>query len=117
MMENSNIYWSNSDKSIQGMLGKFIRDKRVGQHKTQQELAVAAGVNRSTVIKIEDGESVTLASFIQLVRALGELEVFRNFEVKQQVSPLLMAAEQMASYKRVRKSGKSGGAQAPKSDW
>jgi transcriptional regulator with XRE-family HTH domain len=118
MMEKGINYWhAMSDPALLEMLGVFIRETRLQQNKTQQEVASAAGVNRSTVVQIENGGGGTLLSFVQILRGLGQLTLFENFEVKQpQISPLEVA--KLAQNKRLRASRKKGDlTEKSKSDW
>ena len=71
-----------SDPALLELLGKFIKQTRLQQNKTQQQVATSAGVNRSTVVQIENGGGGTMLSFIQVLRALEQLELFQNFEIK-----------------------------------
>lgn len=116
-MENTNINWhSQSDPAVLEALGTFIQQTRLQQNKTQQEVATAAGVNRSTLVQIENGGGGTLLTFIQILRALEQLHLLQHFEVKQQLSPLLLA--ELEQKKRQRASGKQGPANPPsKSEW
>lgn len=109
-------WYAMSDPAILEVLGSFIQQTRLQQNKTQQQVATAAGVNRSTIVQIEKGGGGTLLSFIQILRALEQLQIFQNFEMKQQFSPLQLAKiehkkRQRASNKKATKIGK------PKSDW
>jgi transcriptional regulator with XRE-family HTH domain len=92
-MEKGINYWhAMSDPALLEMLGTFIRETRLQQNKTQQQVATAAGVNRSTVVQIENGSSITLLTLVQILRALGQLQIFQNFEIKPlQLSPLQLA--------------------------
>ncbi|MEI9959144.1 MAG: helix-turn-helix transcriptional regulator [Ferruginibacter sp.] len=91
-MEKAITYWhAMSDPAILGAFGNFIQQTRLQQNKTQQQVAVAAGINRSTMVQIENGGGGTLLSFIQILRALGQLQVLQNFEVTQLLSPLQLA--------------------------
>jgi transcriptional regulator with XRE-family HTH domain len=116
-MEKTNKYWhAMSDPAILELLGKFIQQTRLQQNKTQQQVATAAGINRSTMVQIEKGGGGTLISFIQIVRALEQLHLFQNFEIRQQLSPLQLA--KMDQQKRQRASNKkTTGMGKPKSDW
>lgn len=116
MTKNSDIkLYAMSDKALLEMTGDFIKATRVGQNKTQQQLADAAGVARSTLANIENGTGGTLISFIQLMRTLGQLHLFRSFEVKNQVSPLELAKLEQAKRQRARHKNSKG--QETKSDW
>jgi transcriptional regulator with XRE-family HTH domain len=82
-MEKGINYWhAMSDPALLELLGKFIKQTRLQQNKTQQQVATSAGVNRSTVVQIENGGGGTMLSFIQVLRALEQLELFQNFEIK-----------------------------------
>ncbi|MGL6269799.1 MAG: helix-turn-helix domain-containing protein [Chitinophagaceae bacterium] len=116
-MEKAIKYWyAMSDPAILEILGKFIQQTRLQQNKTQQKVAVAAGVNRSTIVQIENGGGGTLISFIQILRALEQLQLFQSFEIRQQLSPLQLA--KIDQKKRQRASNKKAtGIEKPKSDW
>ena len=92
MTGNTNIDWVQmTDLAIVEQIGKFIKHIRLSKNLTQEQLANEAGLNRWTVSQIEKGESVTLTSLIQLLRALDVLYVLENFEVKEVISPLAYA--------------------------
>jgi transcriptional regulator with XRE-family HTH domain len=100
-MEISNININaNSDKAILATMGGWIKETRLRQNKTQQELADAAGINRSTLIQMESGAGGGLLTFVQILRALDQLYIFKNFEITEQISPLLLAKMQRKKRKR-----------------
>ena len=98
------IWNSMSDHALAQHIGVFIRHHRMEQNKTQDTLAKAAGISR-TLSLLERGETVTLATFIQVLRVLDQLQVMENFNVSQTMSPLELA--KMEQNKRKRASGKS----------
>ncbi len=116
-MEKSIKYWhALSDPAILEQLGEFVKQTRLQQNKTQQQVAIAAGINRSTMVQIEKGAGGTLLSFIQVLRALEQLQIFEHFEIKQQFSPLQLA--KLEQNKRQRASTKKDSqTKKPKSDW
>jgi transcriptional regulator with XRE-family HTH domain len=91
---------ANSDKAILASMGGWIKETRLRQNKTQQELADAAGINRSTLIQMESGAGGGLLTFVQILRALDQLYIFKNFEITEQISPLLLAKMQRKKRKR-----------------
>lgn len=93
---------SMSDKALTKHIGGFVRHHRMEQHKTQQSLAQAAGISRSTLSLLERGEPVTLTTLIQVLRVLDQLQVLNAFDVKETVSPLALAKLQKAKRQRVR---------------
>jgi len=111
-------YWhAMSDPALLELLGKFIQQARLQQNKKQQQVATSAGINRSTMVQIENGGGGTMLSFLQILRALEQLELFQHFEIKQQqLSPLQLA--KLEHNKRKRASTKKEiQIKKPKSDW
>jgi transcriptional regulator with XRE-family HTH domain len=104
MMENTNIKWHElSDNALQTMIGQFIQQSRIRQNKSQQEVANAAGINRSTLSQIENGRGGTLLSLIQILRVLDQISFLKNFQVEEKVSPLYLAKMEMKKRRRTRK--------------
>ncbi|TAH06565.1 MAG: XRE family transcriptional regulator [Sphingobacteriia bacterium] len=103
MIENSvtNII-AESDKSILERIGQFVKETRLSQNKTQQQLADDAGIARSTLTLLESGAGGTLLSLIQVLRILDQLSLLKTVQVSTQVSPLLLAKQ--AKNKRQRAS-------------
>lgn len=108
-------YYSMSDQSLAAHIGRFIKHHRLQQNKTQDGLSAEAGISRSTLSLLERGESVTLFTLIQVLRVLNLLYVLDAFMVEEQISPLVLAREEMKKRKRARKSGGQGDVQ--KYDW
>lgn len=99
-----NNYHAMSDKAIAIQIGSFIKHQRIAQNKTQDVLAKAAGISRSTLSLLERGETVTLATFIQVLRVLDQLHFLEHFTIQEFVSPILLAKQE--KYKRKRASSK-----------
>ena len=91
-----------SDSVLVEQIGNFVKHHRLEQNKTQDMLAHAAGISRSTLSLLERGESVTLATLIQVLRVLDQLQVMDVFEVQQSISPLAMAKMEQEQRKRAR---------------
>lgn len=107
-MEKSSIEYAQlSDKAIIASIGAYIKECRLDQNKTQQELAESAGINRSTLVQIESGGGGGLLTFVQILRALDQLQVFKNFEHTEQISPLLLAKIQRNKRQRASSSNKT----------
>jgi transcriptional regulator with XRE-family HTH domain len=118
MMEESNIIWySMSDKALLVSIGQFIQDTRLQQNKTQQQIADAAGINRSTLSQVEKGNGGTLLTLIQILRALGQLSILKNFEVERKISPLQLAKLEQRQRQRARNNGKQIETATFKSSW
>ncbi len=103
-MKNTNNNWvAMSDGAIIAAIGEFIKHKRLQENKTQAGLAREAGLNRWTLGQIENGESVTLGSMIQILRALNLLHLLDGFTIKESISPIEYARMQEKKRKRARK--------------
>ena len=103
MQGNANkIGPENSDTAIIAQIGEFIRQRRAQRSLTQAKLAERAGLNRYTISQIETGESITLTSLIQILRALDALYVLAEFETPHEISPLEYAKLKRKNVKRVR---------------
>jgi transcriptional regulator with XRE-family HTH domain len=116
MEKTTTIWYAMSDPAILKVLGSFIKQTRLQQNKTQQQVAAVAGINRSTLVQFENGGGGTLLSFIQILRSLEQLQLLQDFEFKQILSPLQLA--KIEQKKRQRASRKKNTIiQKPKSDW
>lgn len=116
MMEiNNRSMYGISNLALLKIIGDFLQKTRLQQNKTQQEVAEAAGVNRSTIMQIEKGGGGTLLTFIQILRALEQLPVLKHFEMANQISPLELA--KIERKKRKRASKHSSTQDPSKSTW
>jgi transcriptional regulator with XRE-family HTH domain len=93
-----------SDDILAKQIGLFIKNHRLEQNKTQGLVAKAAGISRSTLSLLEKGESVTLATLIQVLRVLDQLQVMEVFNIQQTISPLALAKKEKEKRKRARNS-------------
>lgn len=98
--DNNNMRASNNTAIIQ-TIGAFIKQTRIRQNITQEELAAMAGVNRTTLYYFEKGQKGTLDSFVRLLRALDKLDLLESFLPSNNISPLAMIKMQERIPKRV----------------
>jgi len=116
MTDFSDIYWTSmSDTAILTTIAAFVKHQRLAQNKTQAALAMEAGINRTTLSEFERGMPTNLLTLIQLLRALGQLQVLREFKIQQKISPLLLAERDQAMRKRAARTKNTG--HKPQSDW
>jgi len=112
------IWHSMSDEAIEKSIGQYVRKVRQQQSKTQEEIAKAANISRSTLSLLERGDSGNLKTLIQVLRVLDKLGVMEMFTFKETLSPLALAKAQHRPKERVRKSQKGKPASIKKkSSW
>jgi len=93
---------SMSDRALTEQIGAFVRHHRLEENKTQNELASAAGISRSTLSLLERGETVTVNTLIRVLRVLDQLNFMNFFEIRETLSPLALAKIQKEKRKRAR---------------
>lgn len=103
-----------SDQALSDTIGVFIKEQRLNQNKSQQEVADAAGISRSTLSLLENGKTVTLTTFLQVLRVLNLLYIMDNFQIKTQISPIELAKLDKAKRKRASNTKDSDNTE---SDW
>jgi len=118
MTDLSYTNWTaTSDTAIMEKMGAFVRHHRLLQNKTQEQLAREAGIVRSTLSLFERGENTSLLVFIQLLRSLKLLNLLREFQVRQQVSPLQLAKLEQSKRLRARQKVSVKKRSNPESNW
>ena len=107
MLGNNNTEWvSMTDNAIINAIGAYIKHQRLEQNKTQAQVANEAGINRWTLSQIENGESVTLKTLIQILRVLDLIHLLEIFTVKEKISPIEYAKLQEKKKRRARPKNK-----------
>lgn len=102
-MGYSNNNWAGmTDNAIIKALGQYIKNYRLEINKTQAKVAAEAGINRWTLSQLENGEPVTLLSFIQILRALDLLHLLVIFKTEKKISPIALAKLEQKQRQRAR---------------
>ena len=116
MMETISTKWLEaSDQGLLNIIGQFVHETRLQQNKTQQQVADAAGINRSTIGQIEKGNGGTLLTLLQILRVLDQLPVLSAFEIEHKISPLQIA--KLEQQKRQRARNKNSKDNTPNVNW
>ena len=76
-----------SDVQIQKKIGEKIKATRLKQNITQDSLADAASISRSSVQKVESGEIKSFDTFLRILRMLGMLDELHHLCEEEQLSP------------------------------
>lgn len=101
-------WYSMSDKALSETIGSFVRQHRLDQNRTQNEVAEKAGISRSTLSLLEKGKAVTVPTLIQVLRVLELLYVMDNFQIVTQPSPLELAKLEREKRQRARSKKQKG---------
>lgn len=94
-----------SDKAVLEKIGFFIQQTRIKQELTQEDLATAAAISRSTLSLVERGDNTSVINLIKILRTLNALYVLNAFEAAEELSPLQLAKGEKQQRKRVSKLG------------
>ena len=95
---NKNWY-SMSDAVVVKTLCQSIKQLRLNKNISQDELAERSGISRITISRMESSKAINLLTFVQLLRALDNLELLNNLVVEPEISPILLM-EQMKKYRK-----------------
>lgn len=106
---------SSSDKMLSSTIGDFVKHHRTNRQLTQQEVADKASISRSTLSLLERGETVTIATLLQVLRVLDLLYIMNVFEIKKNISPIALAKVEQSERLRVR--SKKSGNNKNESEW
>ena len=82
---------SSSDDAVLADLGAQLKQMRLNRNLTQKQLGELSGLSRSAISDLENGAGGTMRSFVQLLRALGKLEILDHFKTEAPVSPIQIA--------------------------
>ncbi|MBS1545515.1 MAG: helix-turn-helix transcriptional regulator [Bacteroidetes bacterium] len=115
------ITYEMSDAAVLQSLGTFIRETRLRQNKTQDEVATASGIKRMTLVRIEKGGGGTMSTFVRILRSLQLFHLLSPFAAHaRQISPLELARLEKSRRQRARPPKRPGQRDSKKdksSDW
>ncbi len=79
-----------SDEQVLVALTQRVKQRRLNLNITQDELSKRAGVHVQTIKNFESGKTTTLLTFIQVMRAFGDLEALNSFLPDPGISPIAL---------------------------
>jgi transcriptional regulator with XRE-family HTH domain len=94
-----------SDNALAQTIGSLVKHHRLLQNKSQEVVAEAAGISRSTLSLLERGEPVMVPTLLQVLRVLDLLNIMDAFKVKEEISPIELAKLEQKKRKRARSKG------------
>ena len=81
-------FYSMSDTSIVKEICRGIKQMRLNENISQEELAKRSGLSRITISRMEAGRAVSLLTLVQTLRALNRLDIISIFLEEPEISPL-----------------------------
>ncbi len=96
-----------SNQAIANELGGILRQIRLKQNFSQEQLGLQAGLSRSAISEMENGTAATsLLTIIQVLRALEHLQLLDSWQDARQINEtntLKQAGKKRARSKQARK--------------
>lgn len=93
-----------SEDEILKRIGAKLKELRLDSGTKQKDLAEASGLSLFSISQIETGHNTSLLSLIQILKALGKMELLDAFFKPREVDPELLARfieSQQSQRKRV----------------
>ena len=76
-----------SDAELTNRISAKIKELRLKQNISRQDMAASTGVSVSSIARMEDGEIKSFESFLRIMRSLGKIEVFMPLLQEEEISP------------------------------
>ena len=76
-----------SDADIVRAISAKLKELRLKQNISRQDLAVSSGVSMSSIARMEDGEIKTFDSLLRILRMLGKLDILLPLVEEEEISP------------------------------
>lgn len=95
----SKNWYSMTDAVVVKTLCQSIKQLRLNQNLSQEDLAKKSGISRITISRLETGQAINMLTFVQVLRALQNLELLDNLNIEPEISPLMLMEEQ-AKYRK-----------------
>ena len=92
-------WYAMTDAVVVKTLCQSIKQMRLNKNMSQDELAERSGISRITISRMETGKAINLLTFVQILRALENLELLNYLNIVPEVSPM-MVMEERAKYRK-----------------
>lgn len=76
-----------SDADIIRSISVRLKELRLKQNVSRQDLSASSGVSVSSIARMEDGEIKSFESFLRIIRTLGKMELFVPLLQEEEISP------------------------------
>ena len=108
-----------SDVEITNKISAKLKELRLKQNISRQDLAMSSGVSLSSIVRMEDGDIKSFDSFLRILRMLGKIDVILPLVEDEQISPneYFKMVEANAKKRRMRASKSNGVNNKEESEW
>jgi len=93
-----------SPDELQVVLGKQLRELRIGKNLDQVTTAERAGISEKALRNLEAGRGSSIETLVRVLKALNSLDGLRLLAPKPSVSPLAILRHSETARRRVRRS-------------
>ena len=108
-----------SDAEITKRISDKLKELRLKQNISRQNLSFSSEVSMSTIARMEDGEIKSFESFLRVLRTLGKIDVLLPLLEEEEISPneyfKMVQSEKTKKRKRASKSHTDKGQEV--SEW
>lgn len=76
-----------SDAEIIKRISERLKELRLKQNISRQDVSASSGVSMSSIVRMEDGEIKSFESFLRMLRTLGKIDVLLPLLEEEEISP------------------------------
>ena len=80
-----------TDKEVLERIGARLKELRIDQNVKQKDLAERSGLSNFSISQMETGHNTSLQSLIQVLRALGQLEMLEPLLREREIDAAALA--------------------------
>ncbi len=108
-----------SDAEITKRISEKLKELRLKQNISRQDVSVSSGVSMSSIVRMEDGEIKSFESFLRILRTLGKIDVLLPLLKEEEISPneYYKLVHSAKTKKRMRASRSNTNIQQEESEW
>lgn len=92
-----------SDAEITKRISAKLKEVRLKQNISRQDLADSTGVSVSSIARMEEGEIKTFDSFLRILRTLGKMDILLPLVEEEELSPSEYFNAVQEANKKIRK--------------
>lgn len=76
-----------SDTDIIVRISARLKELRLKQNISRQDLSLSSGVSLSSIVRMEEGEIKSFESLLRVMRILGKIDIFQTLIEEEEISP------------------------------